>query len=267
MPTQEQVQALIDQLLADGRTPDEIQAGLQAAFQWTPQQAREVILQSERNRGQTSVNIGGSVVDFGAATGQIQPLPIPETPAGTITGISPAQTPTPTPSVFGTDVFTPEVPTPAQAFSRFIATQPFAASPGIRAAAGRLRPLLETQFALQPNVGLRGRQGFDEFADFLRGGARLTGPALVSRLQQVGGALGQQLGAIDPSDLLGTALQEQFIDPSNAFSAFNLPALQSAGGAGRRLLQQGFDRFQNRFLGQNPLATGADVARLYGVGL
>ena len=258
MPTQEQLNALIAQLVTQGRSPDEILQGLKTAFSFTDQQALEIVLTSARNRGQTSVTVAGNTFDFGPATGEQQLLPIPEAPEGTITGPTPSPTPTPAPPPFE-DPFIPEVPSPEQAFSRFVANQPFATTPGIRSAAGRLRPLLETQFALQPAVA---GQGFNEFGDFLNGGSRLTGGALQQRLAEVTNAVSQPLGSIQDPFML--ALQEQFIDPANAFAAFTLPALQAAGGQGRRLLQQGFNRFQDRFLGQNPLASGEDVARLFG---
>ena len=260
MPTQEQLSALIGQLRADGRSPDEIIQALSDAFRWSPAQSREVVIRSFQNAGDSSVVIGGNTISFTDPQG-VQALPIPEGPLGQI----PTETPTPAPPLFQ-EAFSAPILSPTDAFTRFSATSPFAQVPGAVAGARRGLPQAQAQFALQPLAG------FDEFQDFLGGGQRLTGQALDARLGQLGDILRRTPGAAFPEgDLLGAALESRFLDPSGlafdpsaAFAAFQLPALQGLSGTARRLVSDAFSRFENRFLGQNPLAQGKDVASLFG---
>ena len=153
------------------------------------------------------------------------------------------------------------------AFDRFLAGQPSIATPGLRAAAGRIAPLARTQFALQPMAGgLMG--GFGEFRDFLTsGGAFLRGDALTNRLKLLTESL-QRFGpgsAGDPNiHPLQAALQQQFQLPTDAFQAYQLPTLQGAVGVGRDLLVNAFRAFENRFFNRNPEASALDVARQFG---
>jgi len=148
------------------------------------------------------------------------------------------------------------------AFDRFLSIQPGLGTPGLRTAAQRIRPLAQTQFALQPSVG---GTGFDEFRDFLTGGKFLRGGDLRQRLGELARAVEAPFGSLDPSlHPLRSALQQQFFDPSAAFSAFQLPTLQQAGGVGRDLLANAFAAFQDRFFAQNPNATSDQVARQFG---
>ena len=262
MPTQEQVQQLIQNAIRDGVTPDGVLEALISTFGWNQQQALDVFVTHAANIGLNSFTVGGNTFNL-TPTGSVTPLPIPGDVNQAIT-TPPAAGDTGTGDQSG-GLFGEQLtgrPSTAQAFSRFLATQPFAATPNLRTAAGRLRPLLETQFALQPNVE---GQGFGEFGDFLSGGQRLRGQDLLNRLGSVASAVAEPFGGIlAQSNPLGAALQQQFTDPGNAFAAFQLPTLQKAGGVGRDLLSDAFAAFQNRFLGQNPNASSADIARLFG---
>jgi hypothetical protein len=174
-------------------------------------------------------------------------------------------------------------PTLGQAFSRFIGRTPFAATPGLTSAAAAMRPIAQTQFQLQPSTpvwdpetGALQPRDIGEFSRFLPGGLGggtggrfLRGQDLSDRLSVLTRGLFRERGEggnpIDPRmDPLQAQLFQEFGDPQNTFSAFQLPSLMGAQGRGRALLSNAFDRFRNRWLGENPDATGYDVANLFG---
>ena len=169
-------------------------------------------------------------------------------------------------------------PSFGQAFSRFMGGTPFAATPGLMSAAAAMRPIAQTQFQLQPSTpvfsaetGELQPRGIGEFSRFLpgafggEGGSFLRGGDLSQRLSELTRALfrnrGQGDDPINPRlDPRQAQLFQEFGDPQNTFSAFNLPGLMATQGRGRALLAAAQDRFRNRWLGQNPNATGWDVA-------
>ena len=173
-------------------------------------------------------------------------------------------------------------PSFGQAFSRFLGGSPFAATPGLTSAAAAMRPIAQAQFQLQPSTpvfsaetGELQPRDIGEFSRFLpgafggAGGSFLRGGDLSQRLNQLTAALFRERGIgdnpINPRiDPLQAQLFQEFGDPQNTFSAFNLPGLMATQGRGRALLGAAQQRFQNRWLGENPSATGYDVANLYG---
>lgn len=174
-------------------------------------------------------------------------------------------------------------PSFGQAFSRFIGGTPFAATPGLMSAAAAMRPIAQTQFQLQPSTpvwdpetGELQPRDIGEFSRFLpgafgggAGGSFLRGGDLSQRLSELTRALFRERGEgdnpINPFvDTRQAQLFQEFGDPQNTFSAFNLPGLMATQGRGRALLAAAQDRFRNRWLGQNPNATGYDVANLFG---
>ena len=165
-------------------------------------------------------------------------------------------------------------PTQPQAFRRFLSLSPFAQSPALSQAASALYPLAQTQFGLQPPVA--GAGGAGEFGDFLSGGRFLRGAGLANRLSQLAGILPQITydvegnpvpGFLPEENPLGAALGERFGTPAGAFEAFSLPTIQQATGVGRDLLTNAFNRFQTRWMAQNPNASAEQVARLFRYGL
>jgi len=174
-------------------------------------------------------------------------------------------------------------PSFGQAFSRFIGGTPFAATPGLMSAAAAMRPIAQTQFQLQPSTpvfdpatGELQPRDIGEFSRFLpgglpggAGGSFLRGADLSQRLAQLTRALFRERGQgddpIDPRmNPLQAQLFQEFGDPQNTFSAYQLPSLMATQGRGRALLGNAFDRWSNRWLGENPSATGYDVANLFG---
>ena len=168
-------------------------------------------------------------------------------------------------------------PSFAQAFSRFLGGSPFAATPGLMSAAAAMRPIAQTQFQLQPSTAVMNAEGeleprdIGEFSRFLPGvfgmgsGGFLRGQDLKDRLGELSRALYRERGEgdnpINPwNDTRQAQLFQEFGDPQNTFSAYNLPQLMATRGRGRALLAAAQDRFRNRWLGQNPNATGWDVA-------
>ena len=165
-------------------------------------------------------------------------------------------------------------PTQPQAFRRFLSLSPFAQSPALSQAASALYPLAQTQFGLQPPIG--GAGGAGEFGDFLSGGNFLRGAGLANRLSRLAGILpgitydveGNPVpGFLPEENPLGAALGERFGTPAGAFEAFSLPTIQQATGVGRDLLTNAFNRFQTRWMAQNPNASAEQVARLFRYGL
>ena len=170
-------------------------------------------------------------------------------------------------------------PSFGQAFSRFMGGTPFAATPGLMSAAAAMRPIAQTQFQLQPSTpvwdpetGELQPRDIGEFSRFLpgafgggAGGSFLRGGDLSQRLSELTRALFRERGQGDDPinpyvDTRQAQLFQEFGDPQNTFSAFNLPGLMATQGRGRALLGAAQNRFRNRWLGQNPNATGWDVA-------
>jgi hypothetical protein len=157
------------------------------------------------------------------------------------------------------------------AFDRFISTSPWSRAKGPALSAGRLQPLAELQFLLQPQVqGTPG--GYTEFGDFLSGGKFLKDEGLSDRLSSLASSLystrinpeGQPIGRSLMNPLTQAFSQSFGGNLQNAFSAFTMPILQGSSGYGRDLLAQGYKRFADRFFAQNPDATPGDIAKLFG---
>jgi hypothetical protein len=204
------------------------------------------------------------------------------TAQGTAPNIVPPGAPAPAADTLFRDPIISE-PSLGQAFSRFIGGTPFAATPGLTSAAAAMRPIAQTQFQLQPSTpvwdpetGELQPRDIGEFSRFLpgglgggAGGSFLRGQDLSDRLSELTRALYRSRGEgdnpINPFvDTRQAQLFQEFGDPQNTFSAFQLPSLMGAQGRGRALLSNAFDRFRNRWLGENPNATGYDVANLFG---
>jgi hypothetical protein len=144
-----------------------------------------------------------------------------------------------------------------QAFSRFLSVQPFAQSPTLRSAAGNLRDLAQRQFMLQQPQN-QGDQS--SFRNFLNTGSFLQGQPLQSRLANLAGDLFAGPGATGNAELQSIFATQ----PGMAFEAFGLPQLQSVAPFFRPFAEASLREAQNRFFQNNPGATSADVAKLFG---
>ena len=164
----------------------------------------------------------------------------------------------------------PEPRTQAQQWASFMAGRP-GLPEALRGGASRLYPQIQTQFGLQPSVS----GPIQSFRDFLSGGQFLTGQDLQQRLGSVASAVRAPIGSFLPT-IAGTgeenpygammgALQTAFQEPRQAFSAFTQPYLQRAGaGRARSILESGFDRWFQGYMGRNPAATSGDIGAIFG---
>jgi hypothetical protein len=153
----------------------------------------------------------------------------------------------------------PAQETQSQAFNRFLSMTPIGQSPALRGAAQGREGLTQLQFGLQQPA----RTGDPSaFRQFLQSGQPLTGEGLSGRLGQLAGSLLPESLPIGSS---GGALRGSFMEnPFATFQTFALPQLQQIapafrGALGRTLMEQ-----FNQFMGENPGATSADIARLFG---
>ena len=173
---------------------------------------------------------------------------------------------------FAGQTFVPEPRTLSQQWASFMAGRP-GLPEALRGGASRLYPQIQTQFGLQPS--LSGTDPIQSFRDFLSGGQFLTGQDLQQRLGSVASAVRAPIGSFLPT-IAGTGeenpygrlmggLQTAFQEPLDAFSAFTQPYLQAAGtGRARRLVESGFDRWFQGYMGRNPAATSGDIGAIFG---
>ena len=187
-------------------------------------------------------------------------------------GTLPSDPPLSAADAFAGQTFVPEPRTQAQQWSSFMAGRP-GLPEALRGGASRLYPQIQTQFGLQPS--LSGTDPIQSFRDFLSGGQFLTGQDLQQRLGSVASAVRAPIGSFFPT-IVGTGeenpygrlmagLQTAFQEPRQAFSAFTQPYLQRAGaGRARSILESGFDRWFQGYMGRNPEATSGDIGAIFG---
>ena len=187
-------------------------------------------------------------------------------------GTLPSDPPLSAADAFAGQFAVPEPRTLPQQWASFMAGRP-GLPEALRGGASRLYPQIQTQFGLQPS--LSGTDPIQSFRDFLSGGQFLTGQDLQQRLGSVASAVRAPIGSFLPT-IAGTGednpygrlmggLQTAFQEPLDAFSAFTQPYLQAAGtGRARRLVESGFDRWFQAYMGRNPGATSGDIGAIFG---
>lgn len=234
--TPEQITAFIAEQVQLGRKPFEITLALEARGVDSDLAAQSIVEYYQSN------NIPISGEDF------------LQTPSATSTAVFGGAEAT-----GGGSFLDPAQETQSQAFNRFLSMTPIGQSPALRGAAENRRGLTELQFGLQQPA----RTGDPSaFRQFLQSGQPLTGEGLSGRLGQLAGSL---LPESLPVGSSGGALRGSFMEnPFATFQTFALPQLQQIapafrGALGRTLMEQ-----FNQFMGENPGATSADIARLFG---